>query len=66
MTHFVLFHGAWHQGSAWDRVVPLLTEHGHTAVTPSLRADAGTRKWRITWPRSKPRYGAGRETNGSP
>lgn len=36
MTTFLLVHGAWHDGRAWDRVVPLLTEAGHTAYAPSL------------------------------
>ncbi|MFC8448752.1 alpha/beta fold hydrolase [Kitasatospora sp. NPDC057223] len=33
---FVLVHGAWHNGRAWDRVVPLLTGAGHRVFAPSL------------------------------
>jgi pimeloyl-ACP methyl ester carboxylesterase len=33
---FVLVHGAWHSGRAWDRVVPLLTGAGHRVFAPSL------------------------------
>jgi len=38
MTTYVLVHGAWHSGAAWDRVVPLLTAAGHRAVAPTLSA----------------------------
>lgn len=34
MTTFLLVHGAWHTGQAWDRVVPLLD--GHRVLTPTL------------------------------
>lgn len=43
MATFLLVHGAWHQGSAWDLVRPLLTEAGHQVVTPSLDLSPGTR-----------------------
>ncbi len=33
---YVLVHGAWHSGRAWDRVVPLLTRAGHHVFAPSL------------------------------
>ncbi|WP_328498054.1 alpha/beta hydrolase [Streptomyces sp. NBC_00414] len=33
---YVLVHGAWHSGRAWDRVVPLLTRAGHRVFAPSL------------------------------
>ncbi|RKN04228.1 alpha/beta fold hydrolase [Streptomyces radicis] len=33
---YVLVHGAWHSGRAWDRVVPPLTRAGHLAFAPSL------------------------------
>jgi pimeloyl-ACP methyl ester carboxylesterase len=36
MTTFLLVHGAWHSGRAWDRVVPLLTAAGHRVLAPSL------------------------------
>lgn len=36
MATYVLVHGAWHGGAAWDRVVPLLTEAGHRVFAPSL------------------------------
>lgn len=36
MANFVLVHGAWQGGWAWDRVVPLLREHGHEVLAPTL------------------------------
>jgi pimeloyl-ACP methyl ester carboxylesterase len=36
MTTYLLVHGAWHSGRAWDRVVPLLTSAGHRVLAPSL------------------------------
>ncbi|BDZ49379.1 esterase [Frondihabitans sucicola] len=33
---FVLVHGAWHDSSAWKRVVPLLEASGHRVFTPDL------------------------------
>jgi pimeloyl-ACP methyl ester carboxylesterase len=33
---FVLVHGAWHGGWAWDRVTPLLRAAGAQVVTPDL------------------------------
>ena len=36
MGTFLLVHGAWHSGRAWDRVVPLLESAGHRALAPSL------------------------------
>ncbi|MCS7477165.1 alpha/beta fold hydrolase [Umezawaea endophytica] len=36
MTTYVLVHGAWHSGQAWDRVVPLLESAGHRVFAPSL------------------------------
>jgi pimeloyl-ACP methyl ester carboxylesterase len=36
MTTYVLVHGAWHTGEAWNRVVPLLTDAGHRALAPTL------------------------------
>jgi pimeloyl-ACP methyl ester carboxylesterase len=36
MTTFLLVHGAWHSGRAWDRVVPLLESAGHRVLAPSL------------------------------
>jgi pimeloyl-ACP methyl ester carboxylesterase len=35
-TTYVLVHGAWHSGQAWDRVVPLLARAGHRVFAPSL------------------------------
>lgn len=34
--HFVLIHGAWHGGWAWEGVMRCLTEAGHTAEAPTL------------------------------
>ncbi|MEU9335691.1 alpha/beta fold hydrolase [Streptomyces sp. NPDC048290] len=36
MTTFVLVHGAWHGGWAWQRVVPALRAAGHEVHTPTL------------------------------
>jgi pimeloyl-ACP methyl ester carboxylesterase len=36
LTTYVLVHGAWHNGRAWDRVVPLLESAGHRVHAPSL------------------------------
>ncbi|MFD5823835.1 alpha/beta fold hydrolase [Lentzea sp. NPDC060358] len=36
MATFLLVHGAWHSGQAWDRVVPLLESAGHRVLAPSL------------------------------
>jgi pimeloyl-ACP methyl ester carboxylesterase len=36
MTTFVLVHGAWHGGWAWDRVSPRLRKAGATVVAPTL------------------------------
>jgi pimeloyl-ACP methyl ester carboxylesterase len=34
--HFVLIHGAWHGGWAWEGVTQCLIEAGHTAEAPTL------------------------------
>lgn len=34
--HFVLIHGAWHGGWAWEGVIRSLTDAGHTAEAPTL------------------------------
>lgn len=36
MSTFVLVHGAWHGGWAWERVVPALRAAGHDIHTPTL------------------------------
>jgi pimeloyl-ACP methyl ester carboxylesterase len=36
MANFVLIHGAMHGGWCWERMVPLLAEHGHFVVAPDL------------------------------
>lgn len=36
MSTYLLVHGAWHSGQAWERVVPLLKSAGHEVFTPSL------------------------------
>ncbi|MCP2336051.1 alpha/beta fold hydrolase [Actinomadura rupiterrae] len=36
MTTYLLVHGAWHSGRAWERVVPLLEGAGHRALAPTL------------------------------
>jgi pimeloyl-ACP methyl ester carboxylesterase len=34
---FVLIHGGWQGGWAWEKVVPMLEARGHTAFAPTLR-----------------------------
>ncbi|RDG33482.1 alpha/beta fold hydrolase [Streptomyces corynorhini] len=36
MSTYLLVHGAWHSGRAWERVVPLLESAGHRVLAPSL------------------------------
>ncbi len=36
MSTFVLIHGAWHGGWAWQRIVPALRAAGHDVHTPTL------------------------------
>jgi pimeloyl-ACP methyl ester carboxylesterase len=36
MTTYLLVHGAWHHGQAWERVVPWLVSAGHQVLAPSL------------------------------
>ncbi|MEU4249138.1 alpha/beta hydrolase family protein [Amycolatopsis sp. NPDC026612] len=36
MTTFLLVHGAWHNGQAWERVIPFLEAAGHRVFAPSL------------------------------
>jgi pimeloyl-ACP methyl ester carboxylesterase len=36
MSTYLLVHGAWHSGQAWERVVPLLKSAGHQVFAPSL------------------------------
>ncbi|MGW4488316.1 alpha/beta fold hydrolase [Amycolatopsis sp. NPDC004368] len=36
MTAFVLLHGAWHGGWAWQRVTPALRAAGHEVFAPTL------------------------------
>lgn len=41
MSRFVLVHGSWHGGWAWERVAPMLAEAGHDVATPDLPGRAG-------------------------
>jgi pimeloyl-ACP methyl ester carboxylesterase len=36
MSTFVLVHGAWHDGSAWQAVINHLEENGHQAFAPTI------------------------------
>ena len=36
MSTFVLVHGSWHDGSAWNRVINRLQHHGHNAFGPTV------------------------------
>ena len=42
MTNYVLVHGAWHAGWAWDRVAPTLRREGHRVLIPDLPSASGT------------------------
>jgi DNA-binding CsgD family transcriptional regulator len=33
---FVLIHGSWHDGSAWNKVIERLNRHGHRAFGPTV------------------------------
>lgn len=35
-AHFVLVHGAWHGAWCWNKVIPLLREHGHQVTAVDL------------------------------
>ena len=41
-TTFVLVHGAWHDGTCWDRVIPLLEARGHLVHAPTLTGHGDT------------------------
>ncbi|QDL07473.1 alpha/beta hydrolase [Brasilonema octagenarum UFV-E1] len=36
MSTFVLVHGAWHEGSAWNKVIKQLEAKGHQAFAPTI------------------------------
>ncbi len=36
MSTFVLVHGAWHEGSAWNEVIKQLEAKGHQAFAPTI------------------------------
>jgi pimeloyl-ACP methyl ester carboxylesterase len=36
MSSFILIHGGGHGGWCWERITPLLENHGHHVVTPDL------------------------------
>jgi pimeloyl-ACP methyl ester carboxylesterase len=36
MTTFAMVHGAWHDGSCWELLAPLLEHRGHRVVAPDL------------------------------
>lgn len=36
MGTYVLIHGAFHGGWAWDKITPLLEKEGHTVIAPDL------------------------------
>jgi pimeloyl-ACP methyl ester carboxylesterase len=39
MATFVLLHGAWHDASCWDRLIPELRNRGHEGIAPALPLD---------------------------
>ena len=42
MSLFVLIHGSWHNGSAWDAVVRHLESKGHKALAPTMAGHGKT------------------------
>ncbi|MBV9086997.1 MAG: alpha/beta hydrolase, partial [Acidobacteriaceae bacterium] len=36
MSLFVLVHGSWHDGAAWEAVVRRLESKGHKALAPTI------------------------------
>lgn len=36
MATYVLVHGAWHGAWCWDKVAPILEQHGHRVLAPDL------------------------------
>jgi hypothetical protein len=36
MSTFVLVHGVWHEGSAWNEVIKQLEAKGHMAFAPTI------------------------------
>jgi pimeloyl-ACP methyl ester carboxylesterase len=48
MATYVLVHGACHDGSAFDRVVDRLREHGHTAYAPTVAGHGKNADKRVT------------------
>jgi pimeloyl-ACP methyl ester carboxylesterase len=42
VTTICLIHGAWHEPSCWDPLIPRLEEHGHEVVAPELPLDDPT------------------------
>lgn len=53
MSTFILIHGGWHGGWAWQKVVPLLEQAGHKVIAPDLpgHGDDRTPLEEITLPR---------------
>lgn len=41
--HFLLVHGAWHGGWAWDEVAARLVDRGHRVTAPTLPTSPDTR-----------------------
>jgi hypothetical protein len=40
MAHFLLLHGACHDGWCWDAVAPILQAAGHRTTAPDLPCDS--------------------------
>jgi len=47
MSTFVLVHGAWQSTGTWDLLIPLLTKHRHSVITPVL-SGLGTDQSRLS------------------
>lgn len=42
MAHILLIHGAWHDGSCWDKTAAILRKAGHDVACPDLPIHPGT------------------------
>ena len=55
MATFVLLHGAWHDASCWDQLIPELRERGHEGVAPALPSTTPKRRSRTAHARQSKR-----------
>ena len=56
MSTFVLVHGAFSGGWAWNKVIPLLENEGHTVFAPDMPGHGKNRPGGLAVPRSRGLY----------